>query len=101
MVGKTFALSLAAGNTVKWSFAMTGSQSYLMYSDNYYMTSFAGFLYEPIYSKKVIWSVHRQSILSGQASPVTFSDFSVNIGNGWNKTTNKYVVPYAGIISCT
>ena len=92
MTGKTLACLLSAGDIVYLDFL-----SEQLYSDDYYITSFAGFLYEPLHSQKVIWSVHKTSSTNGQFSPLPFDIVSVNVGNGWNTATNTFVVPYAGI----
>ena len=95
MTGKTFAIDFSAGETVYLdSHRPTNNQ---LYSDNYYIMSFAGFLYEPLNNPKVIWSVHGNSSISGQNSLLPFDVVSVNVGNGWNKATNRFVVPYAGV----
>ena len=92
MAGKTLALSLSAGDTV----ALIGNGQ--SYSDNFYTMSFAGFLYEPLNSPKVIWSVHRmQNIIQNAPTPVPFEEVSLNIGNGWNTAINKFIVPYPGV----
>ena len=93
MTGKTIAILLSAGDTVY----LVPNNNVPLYSDDYYMMSFAGFLYEPLNSHKVIWSVHRSTNIAGQYSPFPFTDVSVNVGNGWNKTTNIFLVPQAGV----
>ena len=93
MTGKTFALYLSVGDTVYLNVVYNNQ----LYSDNYYSMSFAGFLYEPLHTHKVIWSVHRISNINGQYNPLPFEDVSVNVGNGWNTTSNKFLVPYAGV----
>ena len=93
MTEKTFALLLSVGDTIYLD-AYYANNS--LYSDNY-VTSFAGFLYEPLNSHKVIWSVHRNNSILGKYSPFPFDGVSVNIGGGWNQTINIFVVPYAGV----
>ena len=87
MTSRMVVVSLTAGNTV---FASLDFGT-LWNDGNAHSTSFAGFLYEPLDSRrKVIWSVHySNSFLSNSVS--------VNIGNGWNSAANKFVVPYAGV----
>ena len=93
MTGKTFALYLSVGDTVYLNLVYNNQ----LYSSTYYSMSFAGFLYEPLHTHKVIWSVHRISNINGQYNPLPFEDVSVNVGNGWNTTSNKFLVPYAGV----
>ena len=93
MTSRMVVVSLTAGDTVYASLDY-GS---LWNDGNVYSTSFAGFLYEPLDGRKVIWSVHQTSITTGYYSPFPFNDVAVNIGNGWNSAANKFVVPYAGI----
>ena len=92
MAGKTFAIVLTAGDLV-----FLESNNGLLYSDNYYVMSFAGFLYEPLNSRKIIWSVHKNSYSSGQFNPLPFDVVAINEGNGWNNANNKFTVSYAGI----
>ena len=47
-------ISLAAGDTALIYLAL-GS----LYCDDAYQTSFAGFLYQPLNERKVIWAVHQ------------------------------------------
>ena len=85
--GKTVALPLAANDTVYLSaLNLYGS-----------LTSFGGFLYEPISGRKVIWSVSQTNIQSGAKNPFPYNVIFLNEGNGWNSATNKFVVPYAGV----
>ena len=35
--------------------------------------------------------------MDGQYSPFPFSDVYLNVGNGWNESTNTFVVPYPGV----
>ena len=91
-VSRSFAVSLSAGDTV-YTRLIDG----YAYSDDSYQTSFAGFLYEPLNGRKVIWSVHQTNIMYGTYSPFPFNDVNVNIGNGWNSTANIFVAPYAGV----
>ena len=91
-VSRTFAVSLSAGNTVYTSLANGG-----MYSDLANQISFAGFLYEPLNGRKIIWSVHQTYSISGEYNPFPFNVVDINIGNGWNSTTNIFVAPYAGV----
>ena len=93
MTGTTAIISLATGDTVGLYYL--GND---LYNDNLFTTSFAGFLYEPKNGRKVVWSVHLKSnFTQSQLDIVPFEDVSVNIGDGWNKTANKFVVPYAGV----
>ena len=88
---KTLVLSLNASDIVY-------ARNYdSLYNNNYYMTSFAGFLYEPLNGRKVIWSVSLNRDLIGQYSPLPFQAVLVNIGDGWKNTTSKVIVPYAGV----
>ena len=90
---RTFATSLVAGDRVDVWFLDN-----IPYSDSNYLTSFAGFLYEPINSsRKVIWSVHQTTSSSGAFNPLPFDYESINIGGGWNKNINKVILPYAGV----
>ena len=91
-LSRTFAVSLLVNNTV-YAFLNNG----VMYSDNAYQTSFAGFLYEPLNERKVIWSVYRTNTVNGQYNPFPFDAVDINIGNGWNSATNVFVAPYAGV----
>ena len=61
------------------------------------MTSFSGFLYEPISGRKVIWSVSQSSNLNGPLDPFPFDAIWLNVGNGWSSTANKFVIPYVGV----
>ena len=93
MTGTTAVISLATGDTVGLYYAGNN-----LFSDNLFTTSFAGFLYEPKNGRKVIWSVHLKSnFTQSQLDIVPFEDVSVNIGDGWNETANKFIVPYAGV----
>ena len=92
MTEKTFATLFSAGDTV-----YLDSMFDNLYNDNYYTMYFTGFLYEPLNSHRVIWAVCTTSSLSCQYSPFPFNVVSINVGNGWNKTTNRFVVPYAGV----
>ena len=91
-VSRTFAVSLSAGSTV-----YTGLVNGSIFSNNAYQTSIAGFLYEPLNGRKVIWSVHQTNTMNGAYGPFPFNDVDVNIGNGWNSSTSKFVAPYAGV----
>ena len=93
MISRMVVVSLTAGDTV-----FAGLDLGNLWNDgNVHSTSFAGFLYEPLDGRKVIWSVHQTSITTGYHSPFPFNYVAVNIGNGWNSAANKFVVPYAGI----
>ena len=87
----TFALALLSNDTVQLRCQNK------IYTDDYSMVTFAGFLYEPLNGYKVIWSVYTSVYLNAQYSPLPFDKILLNVGNGWNKTTNKFVAPYAGI----
>ena len=92
MSSRTVVMFLATGDEV-YIELVSGS----LYSDAGYLTSFAGFLYEPLDGRKVIWSVHQRSSVSGQLNPFPFDEVAVNIGNGWNATSNRFVAPYSGV----
>ena len=93
MTSRMVVTSLTAGDTVYVSL-----ESGVIWNEgNVYSTSFAGFLYEPLDGRKVIWSVHQTNYLHSYMCPMPFDEVSVNVGNGWNSTANKFVVPYAGI----
>ena len=88
---KTLVLSLNASDIVY-------ARNYRnLYNNGYYSTSFAGFLYEPLDGRKVIWSVSLNTDLIGQYSPLPFQAVLVNIGDGWKNTTSKIIAPYAGV----
>ena len=89
---RTFAISLATGDK-----AYVSLNKGRLFSDGGYQTSFAGFLYEPLNGRKVIWSVHQNSSMSGQYNPFPFNVVSVNIGNGWKTANNTFVAPYSGV----
>ena len=92
MASRTIAVQLAAGDIVDLRLQW-GS----LFSSGGLETSFAGFLYEPVNGQKVIWSVHQTNNIVGQCSPFPFNDVTVNFGNGWNTTSNSFVVPFAGV----
>ena len=93
MISRMVVVSLTAGDTV-----FAGLDLGNLWNDgNVHSTSFAGFLYEPLDGRKVIWSVHQTKSTNGYYGNFLFDYVSLNIGNGWNSTANKFVVPYAGI----
>ena len=63
------------------------------------MTTLLGFLYSPYRSIPISWWVGKRNNtwVYGEAYPFVFDDILINQGNGWNKTTNKYLVPLAGV----
>ena len=89
---RTFAVSLSAGDTVH-TYLVNGN----IFSSPAYQTSFAGFLYEPLNGRKVIWSVHQTNNINIEYNPFPFDDVNVNIGNGWNSSNNSFVAPFAGV----
>ena len=91
ITSRTFAVMLTAGDTV-FVHLMYGN-----FRSDGFMTSFMGFLYEPMDGCKVIWSVHRTSGISGEYNILSFDTISANVGGGWNALSNTFVVPYAGI----
>ena len=92
MSSRTFAISLVTGDK-----AYVSLNKGRLFSDEGIQTSFAGFLYEPLNGRKVIWSVHQNSSMSGQYNPFPFNVVSVNIGNGWKTANNTFVAPYSGV----
>ena len=88
---KTFVLLLNANHTV---YAYSYNQ---LYNNGMLATSFAGFLYEPLDGRKVIWSVSLNSDLIGQYSPLPFQAVLVHVGEGWKNMTSKVIVPYGGV----
>ena len=95
MTGKTFALYLSVGDTVYLNLVYNNQ----LYSSTYYSMSFAGFLYEPLHTHKVIWSlcITESVILMVNITPCHLKTFQLMLVNGWNTTSNKFLVPYAGV----
>ena len=95
---RTFAVSLVANDTVYVYLNSYNEHNNINISSNAaFETSFAGFLFEPLSGPKVIWSVHQTKFLYSQLRPFPFDNISVNVGNGWNTTTNKFVATHAGV----
>ena len=93
IASRSFAITLAEGDTVFFYLQFKG----ILISDATHQMSFAGFLYEPLNGRKVIWSVHQTNNQIGAYTPFPFNKVSVNEGNGWKAVDNKFVVPYAGV----
>ena len=63
------------------------------------LTTLLGFFYSPYRSVPISWWVGKRNDawVYGEAYPFVFDDILINQGNGWNETTNKYLVPLAGV----
>ena len=68
-------------------------------SIDHQLTTLLGFFYSPYRSVPISWWVGKRNNtwVYGEAYPFVFDDILINQGNGWNETTNKYVVPLAGV----
>ena len=68
-------------------------------SIDHQLTTLNGFLYAPYRSVPIAWWVgnSKDDVLRGLINPFVFDDILINQGNGWNRTTNKYLVPLAGV----
>ena len=68
-------------------------------SIDHQLTTLLGFLYSPYRSVPISWWVGKgkDGFKYGEAYPLVFDDMLINQGNGWNETTNIYLVPLAGV----
>ena len=76
-----------------------GQRCSLYSSIDHQLTTLLGFVYAPYRSVPISWWVgkRKDAWVNGEAYPFVFDDILNNQGNGWNETTNKYLVPLAGV----
>ena len=62
-----------------------------------YEMSMFGFLLSPKDIQPVTFSAFRTTPASGFLDPIDYDDVNINIGNGWNAETKKFITPYDGV----
>ena len=93
MLARNALVNMTAGSTV------TLVTSYPLYSDNSTHLSFGGLLLNHLMDPVVAFTFHRSAILtvSENCFNTPYNDILLDTHNGWNKTTNNYVVQVAGL----
>ena len=100
IISRTFITTLTAGDRLYTQLDPWNNISYSLFSSNHHqLTTLLGFLYSPHRSVPISWWVGRgrDGFVQGELYPVEFDNMLINQGNGWNETTNSYLVPLAGV----
>ena len=100
VISRTIITHMIVGDRLYTQFDTWENAPLSLYGSNHHhLTTLTGFLYSPYDSVPISWWVGRgkRGYVHGEVYPFQFDCIFINKGNGWNTTSNKYLVPLAGV----
>ena len=96
-VSRSFVRTMNVGDRLHTRFDPWQKFAYSLYRNICDQTALQGFLYSLSCTVPISWCVGRNAsgYVVGEAYPFVFDNILIHQGNGWNETTNMYVLPHS------